>query len=58
MLESPIFNVNYNNLTFDFEEYIKNELGLNLEENVKKEGKNQHFVICVVIKHIYRGTYL
>lgn len=44
MLEAPIFNVNYNNLTFDFEEYIKNELGLNLEENVKKEGKKQKVI--------------
>jgi hypothetical protein len=39
MLESPIFNINQTNLTFDFEEFIKNELGLKLDNQTKREGK-------------------
>lgn len=38
MLESPIFAINQSNLTFDFEEYIKNELGLKLDNQTKREG--------------------
>lgn len=39
MLASPLFSVNQTNITFDFEEFIKNELGLKLDDQVKKEGK-------------------
>lgn len=39
MLVSPIFNVNHTELTFDFEEFIKNELGLKLDNQTKREGK-------------------
>jgi cleavage and polyadenylation specificity factor subunit 4 len=39
MLESPIFNINQTNLTFDFEEFIKTELGLKLDNQTKREGK-------------------
>jgi hypothetical protein len=38
MLESPIFNINHTGLTFDFEEFIKNELGLKLDSQTKREG--------------------
>lgn len=38
MLRSPIFNINHSGLTFDFEEFIKNELGLKLDNQVKREG--------------------
>lgn len=41
MLESPIFNVNHAGLTFDFEEFIKNELGLKLDNQTKREGKTR-----------------
>ncbi|GAA5814434.1 hypothetical protein MFLAVUS_007930 [Mucor flavus] len=37
MLVSPIFNVNHTELTFDFEEFIKNELGLKLDNQTKRE---------------------
>lgn len=39
MLVSPIFNVNHKELTFDFEEFIKNELGLKLDNQTKREGE-------------------
>ncbi|KAI8990284.1 hypothetical protein BDB01DRAFT_739400 [Pilobolus umbonatus] len=39
MLASPIFSVNHTNLTFDFEEFIKSELGLKLDNQVKKEDE-------------------
>lgn len=39
MLASPIFTVNHSGLTFDFEEFIKNELGLKLDNQTKREGK-------------------
>jgi hypothetical protein len=38
MLASPIFNVNHTGITFDFEEFIKNELGLKLDNQTKREG--------------------
>lgn len=43
MLVSPIFNVNHTELTFDFEEFIKNELGLKLDNQTKREGTLKEF---------------
>jgi hypothetical protein len=42
MLESPIFNISHTGLTFDFEEFIKSELGLKLDNQIKREGKNTY----------------
>lgn len=38
MLAPPIFQTNYEHISFDFEEFIKNELGLDLNNQNKKEG--------------------
>jgi hypothetical protein len=42
MLASPIFNVQHTGISFDFEEFIKSELGLKLDENLKKEGNRNN----------------
>ncbi|KAF7722393.1 Cleavage and polyadenylation specificity factor subunit 4 [Apophysomyces ossiformis] len=39
MLVSPIFNVDHTALKFDFEEFIKNELGFDLDSQVKREDE-------------------
>lgn len=39
MIATAIFNVDNSTITFDFEDYIKTELGLNLTDQSKKEGK-------------------
>ncbi|KAI7863041.1 hypothetical protein BDF14DRAFT_1848201 [Spinellus fusiger] len=39
MLVSPIFVTDYKSLTFDFEDFIKNELGLDLNNQVKREDE-------------------
>ncbi|KAL9539673.1 hypothetical protein MBANPS3_010126 [Mucor bainieri] len=49
MLASPIFTVNHSGLTFDFEEFIKNELGLKLDNQTKREDEP----IC---KYYLKGT--
>jgi hypothetical protein len=36
---SPLYSTECRNFTFDFEEFIKNELGLDLDKPKKKEGK-------------------
>ena len=38
MLAPPIFSLEHKNLNFDFEDYIKNELGLDLNNQNKREG--------------------
>lgn len=54
MLATAIFNVNNSAITFDFEDYIKNELGLNLTEQSKKEGKKYKSkdMYRLIIKHV------
>lgn len=43
MLAPPaIFLNDHRHLTFDFEEYIKKELGLDLDNENKKEGQLSH----------------
>ncbi|KAI8576540.1 hypothetical protein K450DRAFT_295539 [Umbelopsis ramanniana AG] len=46
---SPLYSSECRNFTFDFEEFIKNELGLDLDKPKKKEDEN----IC---KYFLRGT--
>ncbi|KAI8642544.1 hypothetical protein BD408DRAFT_387124 [Parasitella parasitica] len=49
MLAAPIFTVDHSRLTFDFEEFIKNELGLKLDNQTKREDEP----IC---KYFLKGT--
>lgn len=48
MLASPIFTVNHSGLTFDFEEFIKNELGLKLDNQTKREGRHLNIKNLIV----------
>lgn len=38
---SPLYTTECRNFTFDFEEFIKSELGLDLDKPKKKEGELQ-----------------
>lgn len=53
MLATAIFNVNNSAIHFDFEDYIKNELNLNLSDQIKKEGKiNDQKIKDYIINHL------
>lgn len=45
MLAPPLFNPNHKDLTFDFEDFIRRELGLDLSSEAKKPGKSRHHSI-------------